>query len=173
MLDKQTYRDFEIVVTSHPGGMAANTNEAIQRSKGDIIKILYMDDYLASPTSLQEIADNFKGGWLATGCAHDHGDGIPSGVHTPSWSDQMLYGKNTIGSPSVVAFENKTPLLFDEKMSWLLDCDLYGRLYKRYGLPTIVDKIGVIIGVGDHQMTHILTDEEKIQEGVYLAQKYV
>src|SRR3990167_359171 len=171
-IEKQTYKNYEVVITTH-GKMAENTNEAIKRAKGDIIKILYMDDYLATQDSLQRIADNFKRGWLVTGCAHDYGDGIPQKIHLPKWNENIVKGENTIGSPSVLSFENKDPELFDEKMSWLLDCDLYHKLYKRYGEPTTVDSINVIIGVGTHQMTNILTNEEKLMEHNYLETKYV
>src|ERR1700740_3538057 len=83
----QTYQDYEIVITEH-GKMAENTNEAIKRSKGDLIKILYMDDYLAHKDSLQRIVDAFKGNWLATGCIHDsnHGSELFN-PHYPTYND--------------------------------------------------------------------------------------
>uniref|UniRef100_A0A6M3J6D4 Putative glycosyltransferase n=1 Tax=viral metagenome TaxID=1070528 RepID=A0A6M3J6D4_9ZZZZ len=167
-IESQTFKDYEVVVTED-GLMAENTNSAIQKCKGDIIKILYMDDYLAHPNALQNIAMNFQGGWLAEGCLHDDGQRLFN-PHFPSWHEDIAKGINTIGSPSVVAFENKDPLLFDENLSWLLDCELYGRLYKRYGLPTMLDDIGVVIGIGDHQMTHLLTAEEKQKEHEYINQ---
>src|SRR3990167_1783291 len=79
-LQTQTFRDFEIVITKD-GAMAENTNAAIKKAKGEIIKILYMDDYLAHPDALKNIAENFKGGWLATGCVHDFGDGVLKEPH--------------------------------------------------------------------------------------------
>ena len=130
-----------------------------------------MDDYLAHPNSLQTLVDNFRGGWLVTGCTHDDGQMIGS-PHHPKWNPNVKNGENTIGSPSVIAFENKEPLLFDEEMSWLLDCDYYHRLYQRYGEPTIVDDLSVIIGVGGHQMTNLLTVEEKQKEVYYIKNKY-
>lgn len=151
--------------------MAENTNAAIKRCKGDIIKILYMDDYLAHPNSLENLVKSFKGGWLATGCIHDAGDGTPMNAHRPSF-EGIPNGANTIGSPSVVAFENNNPLLFDETMSWLLDVDYYKRLHERYGPPTLVKDLDVVIGTGSHQMTHILTDKEKLDEELYLTKKY-
>lgn len=168
-LEKQTFRDFEIVITKE-GKMAINTNACIQKAKGDIIKLLYMDDYLAHEDSLQVIADEFTGGWLATGCLHDNGTAIGS-PHFAS-NNGIASGINTIGSPSVVAFENKDPLLFDESMSWLLDVDYYKRLGERYGPPKISDDLNVIIGVHGGQMTHILTDEQKLAEQNYLNYKY-
>lgn len=158
----QSYKDYEIVLTNE-GSMPVNTNAAIKRAKGDIIKILYQDDYLAHKDSLKETAHNFKGGWLVTGCVHDDGKSIGN-PHLPTWNDEMKQGKNTIGSPSVLVFENKNPFLFDERMSWLLDCELYGRLYERYGLPTFLNTVNVVIGIHPGQMTHLMSEETKLSE---------
>lgn len=170
-IEKQTYKNYEIILIKK-GKMAETSNATIQKATGEIIKILYMDDFFAHSDSLQVIADNFKGGWLATGCLHSDGEqiGFP---HFPAWSERVKAGENTIGSPSVVAIENKDPLLFDENLSWLLDCELYGRLYERYGEPTLVNDLNVIMGCGDHQMTHILTDEEKLKEHIYVNENKI
>lgn len=170
-LDKQTYRNFEVIMTQN-GRMAENTNAAIKLAKGDIIKILYMDDYLWSDQALEHLAQNFTGGWYASGCVHtDDGEHFFA-PHKPEWTHDVPTGKNTIGSPSVIAFENKEPLLFDENLSWLLDCELYGRLYARYGEPVINPLPDIAIGVGLHQMTHKLTNEEKLAEYRYLYENH-
>ncbi len=166
----QSYTDYEIVITKE-GKMAENTNAAVKRAKGDIIKILFMDDYFAHTEALQHIHDQFKGGWLATGCVHDD-NGIYFNPHLAHWDDDVMKGVNTIGSPSVVAFENDDPLLFDVGMSWVLDCDLYARLHSRYGNPTIIDSIDVVIGVGNHQTTNLLSEKEKLLEQEILIKRY-
>ena len=169
-LISQTFKDWELVVTKD-GRMAENTNAGIKKARGEIIKLLYLDDYLAYPDSLKVIVDNFKGGWLATGCLHDDGISIGS-PHLPEWREDVIKGNNTIGSPSVVAIENNDPLLFDENMSWLLDCDYYKRLYERYGKPTLINDLNVIIGIGDHQVTKLMPDIEKLAEYNYMNFKY-
>lgn len=169
-LEMQTFQDFEIVITKD-GKMAENTNAAIKKCKGEIIKILYMDDYLANPHTLENLVKNFKGGWLATGCVHDAGDGVGLYPHTPFYGG-IPQGINTIGSPSVVAFENKDPLLFDETMSWLLDVDYYKRLYERYGPPTLVNDFDIVMGIHSGQMTNLLTNDQKEAEVRYLNSKY-
>lgn len=161
----QSFKDYEIIITKE-GKMAENTNAGIKKATGEIIKILYLDDYFARADSLQEIVDNFKGGWLATGCVHDNGIGLMN-YHKPAY-EGIPSGQNTIGSPSVVAFENKDPELFNINMSWLLDVELYRRLYARYGEPTIVNSANVAIGLHKGQTTHLLTDEEKQSEQKYL-----
>lgn len=170
-LDKQTYRNFEVVVTKD-GKMAENTNSAIKQAKGEIIKILYMDDYFWSNDALQHLAENFTGGWYASGCVHTDDGTHFFGPHKPEWNPEVPTGKNTIGSPSVIAFANDDPLLFDENLSWLLDCELYGRLYKRYGEPYIEPALDIAIGVGFHQTTYKMSEGEKLQEHQYLTQKY-
>lgn len=167
----QTYTDYEIVLTK-VGKMAENTNSGIKKAKGDIIKILFVDDYLATPFYLERLAYFFKGGWMVSECWHDNGQAMNLNPHYPVWSDDIKKGINTIGSPSVLAFENKNPLLFDENLSFTLDCDLYQRLYERYGEPSILNSM-VAIGIHSGQTTNILTDKQKQEEFLYIQNKYV
>lgn len=170
-IEGQTFKDYEVILTK-AGSMPVNTNRAIQCAKGEIIKILYMDDRFATEDSLAKIVENFKGGWLATGCVADNGEKFFN-PHKPR-IDGIISSElsNTIGSPSVIAFENNDPLLFDENMTWVLDIDYYMRLYQKYGMPTLLDEQYTIIGSGDHQMTKILTNEEKDLEVEYLLNKW-
>lgn len=168
-IEKQTYKNYEIVLVKH-STMPVTSNRAIQSASGDIIKILYMDDYLYDENALQHLVDNWKGGWAVSGCVHDNGEMILN-PHFPKWNSDVPNGVNTIGSPSVLALENDETL-FDENLSWLLDCELYGRLYAKYGEPTIVNYTDVAIGLHDGQMTHLMSDEVKLSEHQYVQQKY-
>lgn len=186
----QTFKDFEIIVTdnsqtsifktiseSYPVtfyknfervGMAANLNFAISKAKGELIKVLFQDDYFTKEDSLQKIVDNFTSGWLVTACGHDP----DPQVHIPYWNNSMIEGVNTIGSPSVLTFENKDPMEFDENMTWLLDCDYYQRLYERFGEPTILNDINVNIGLHNGQVTNLLSNTIKVREHEYMKEKY-
>ena len=167
-LERQTFQNFETVITKE-GKMAENTNAAIKLADGEIIKILYLDDFLWSDRALQNIVDNFTGGWLAQACVHTEDGNAFYNPHVPSWNPDVPNGKNTIGSPSVVAFLNDDPLLFDEHLSWLLDCELYGRLYKRYGEPAIVPSLDIAIGIHKGQTSNTMPDSKKQWEHAYLA----
>jgi hypothetical protein len=127
-----------------------------------------MDDFLAHENSLQEIVDHFAGRWMVTGCNNDYN----YAPHLPSWNDQIVSGVNTIGSPSVLIIRNEDPLLFDEKMTWLLDCDYYQRMYKKFGIPTFLNDINVTIGVGEHQATNLMGDQVKLNEHILMQEKY-
>jgi glycosyltransferase involved in cell wall biosynthesis len=163
-LSKQTFQDFEIVITND-GKIAENTNSGIKKAKGEIIKILYLDDTLSHDNVLKEIVDEFEGGadWLITGSDNNL---------DPYWTEDIATGNNKLGSPSALAFRNEDPLLFDENLSWLLDCDLYHRLYERYGEPMILPGNYITIGIGDHQLTRTLTEEDKLKEYNYMRNKY-
>src|SRR3990167_11291223 len=107
---EQTFKDYEIVIVKE-GKMAENTNVGIKRARGELIKILYLDDYLAHPNALQDIVSNFEGEWMITGV-----DTNPN----PKWTDNIYLGNNKLGSPSALAMRKKTALLFDGRLSWLL-----------------------------------------------------
>lgn len=159
---KQTYKNYEIIITKE-GRMAENTNAGIKRAKGGLVKILYLDDWFAHKDALKNIVENFEGMWMITGC-----DTNPH----PQWTHNIRDGNNKLGSPSCLTMRNIDPLFFDEKMSWILDVDYYHRMNERYGLPKILDEVNVNIGVGNHQMTNILTNEEKLSEHKYIKEKY-
>ncbi len=174
-IENQSFKDYEVILTK-VGSMPVTTNRVIQEAKGELIKVLYMDDYLVHGSSLEKIVEafdyrhiNFKGEkpveWLIT--ATDDNE-------NPHWTDDIETGNNKLGSPSALVFRNhfESNLLFDENMSWLLDCDYYKRMYEKYGEPLIWNTIAVRIGKGDHQMTHILTNEQKLAEHEYIKEKY-
>lgn len=191
-LVSQSFKDFEVVVTDNSAdhlidlicrrykdlniryyrnprrGMAINTNEGIKLAKGELIKILYQDDFLAHDDALKNIVEAFKGQWLATGCIHDNG----CNKHYPYYNDNIHFGVNTIGSPSVITVKNDNPMLFDENLGWLLDCDYYKRMYEEFGEPELLNEVNVILGIGEHQQTEILADAVKNKEHEYLNEKY-
>lgn len=166
-IEKQTFTDYEIILIKH-STMPITSNRVIASAKGEIIKVLYMDDWLESKDYLEKLYETMGGKnveWVITSASTNK---------NPEWTDDIETGNNKLGSPSALAFKNRSwnNELFDEELSWLLDCDLYKRLKKRFGKPVIIKNIEVGIGVGDHQMTNILTDEQKQREYNYLKKKY-
>ena len=198
MFKKQTYKNFEVVISdnsendvvknlcddpayeslnikyirSQRKGASINTNVAMKAASGKLIKILHMDDYLSDEHSLQDIVDNFKGNWLVTGCGHDIGDGKIINIHFPTYNKKVYLGKNTIGAPSVLTVKNDNPLMFDEILIWLNDCDYYKRCYDKFGEPDILNKVNVVIGVGKHQTTNNINNGLKKMEKEYMKKKY-
>lgn len=172
-IEKQTYRDYEIVLTLK-GKMAENTNVAIRQARGEIIKILFADDFFMDKNSLAELAALYDSdcSWVASGCMHKLGNEPLFNPHLPQWTTDIITGNNRIGSPSVISFKNDNPPLFDETMDWMLDCDFYQKLHERYGEPTYLRSYNVVIGIGPHQMTNKLSTETKLKEADYMRLKY-
>ena len=173
-IKSQSFTDYEIVMPENGLGWSANHNEGIRQSKGELIKFLHMDDFFADDRALQEIVSAFKDdvNWLVTSCAHSLNDGEWFNPHTPRWNNKIWSGNNTIGAPSVLTIRNHNPLLFNEDLTWVVDCEYYQRLYERYGKPFVLDNINVIIGLSKHQATNTLSDELKAKEIKILNAQY-
>lgn len=163
-IETQSFKDYEIILTYH-GKMAENSNRAMGCANGEIVKVLYLDDMLAHPNALQEIADEFDKGakWLITGCDTNN---------DPMVTADLVSGNNKLGSPSCLSFRRDCAMEFDEGMSWLLDCDLYERMIEAHGYPEILPGAHVLMGIGDHQVTNTMSDEEKEKEFTYITSKY-
>lgn len=166
-LCKQTFKDWELVITKD-GKMAENTNSGIKRARGEYIKIFYLDDYFTHKDSLGEMVFQLEESRRDWGIV-----GVNNNLD-PHYTEDIETGNNKLGSPSALIFKNKHEdnLLFDERMSWLLDCDLYKRMYDKYGAPLTIPGNYITLGEGDHQMTHILTNEQKLAEHELIKNKY-
>ncbi len=199
ILATQTFTDFDVVVSDHSkndfieklckkysdqltitylkneykrGSSSANVNNAIKNATGQLIKILFQDDFLYSRNSLQEIADNFnltKDNWLITACEHTTDGNSFIRPFYPRYNNLIKFGKNTISSPSVLTIKNKNPLLFNEHLIWLMDCEYYARYYKKFGPPKILNKINVVNRIGSHQVSNTMVGKiTKIKEFLYV-----
>jgi hypothetical protein len=119
-------------------------NQSLQRASGEIIKIMFQDDLIYSNKCLEYINNCFQiieTEWVVCGCNHTR-DGINfERPMIPYWNDNILYGVNTISSPSVLAFRNKNIDFFDENLTMLMDVEYYYRLYQRFGPPCIINDI--------------------------------
>jgi hypothetical protein len=173
-IKRQSFTDYEIVMPENGLGWSPNHNLGIRQAKGGLIKFLHMDDMFAHDRALQDIIYAFKDNvdWLVTSCAHSVNDGVWINPHTPRWNNKIWEGKNTIGAPSLLTIRNNKPLFFDENLTWLVDCQYYMELHKRYGKPFILDDINVIIGLSENQATNVIPNERKLQEQDYMIKLY-
>lgn len=203
ILGHQTYKDFDVVISDHSvdnrieslcknnvfgldikyyrneagrGSSSANLNNAILKSTGSLIKILFQDDFLYSLTSLGQIAGSFdleRDKWHVTACEHSKDGTDLYRPFYPSYNHQIHLGNNTISSPSVLTVKNDIPLLFDHKLVWLMDCDYYKRLYLKFGQPKILNQVCVVNRIGGHQVSNtIATRKVRRAERKYVTQKF-
>ena len=196
----QTVKDLEIVVSDHSkdncvqqvcsdselnikylrnsknrGSSSANINNALLNASGDYIKILFQDDYLCREDCLEKILFKFENGasWVVVGALHTT-DGISFyNPIKPKYHEKIYLGENTISSPSVLAIRNDKPLLFDEKLSWLMDVEYYKRLYDKYGLPSTIEDPLVVNTLWDGQISNTRITQALVDEEVlYVREKH-
>ena len=199
----QTFRDFDVVISDHSqndvleklckeyseqfpiyyhrytekrGSSSANINNAIKHATGTLIKILFQDDFLYDNTSLQKTVDHFDihtDHWLVSAYIHTKdGTHLSRALH-PRYTRDVHLGHNKIGTPSGLTIKNDHPLLFDETLLWLMDCEYYKRMHDSYGVPKVLNEITMINRIGAHQVTATLaTLEKQKQEFDYVLEKY-
>jgi glycosyltransferase involved in cell wall biosynthesis/cephalosporin hydroxylase/tetratricopeptide (TPR) repeat protein/cyclopropane fatty-acyl-phospholipid synthase-like methyltransferase len=202
-ISQQTYKNIEVIISDHSqddsiehlcnkwksflnikyfrnenkrGNSSANMNNALIHCDGDLIKILFQDDFLLSETSIEEIVDAFTrnphSNWLITACEHSN-DGVTFyRPFYPQYDDNIHLGNNTISSPSVLTIRRKDVLLFDENLIWLMDCDYYKSLYVKFGSPSILNKINVVTRTWNCQVSNFVSDGIKTKEYNYVKEKY-
>lgn len=169
----QSFTDYEIVITKN-GRASENQNSGIERARGELVKILHMDDYFTTPDSLQTLVDNFNPSdtWMVTGCLHQQKEGPVINPHLARYSADIHTGNNTIGAPSVLLFRNEGHLKFDVTLDWLYDVEYYRRYYDTFGAPKILDDLNVVIGLHPGQLTHAVPNEQKLLETMLMIKKY-
>ena len=199
----QTFQDWEIVVSDHSqnddisdylftiykqdrggvkyvrnlsdyGNGVVNLNQALQRAEGEIIKIMFQDDFMFDRRCLEKFDEAFKyknNKWAVCGCNHTR-DGVNfERPMVPSWNDKLLEGVNTISSPSVLAFRNENIELFDDNLTMLMDVEYYYRMDKRYGLPVMIEDCLVTNRCHENQISNRYSGnlEDEIR---YCKEKY-
>jgi glycosyltransferase involved in cell wall biosynthesis len=172
-LDQQDFSDFEVVVSDQSNDLAVhelckrwsgrlnikhvwnlegarrastNVNRALDEASGDILKVLFQDDYLCLPDALTRVYSSLSTSsspWLLSGSGVTHDGHTIERRMVPTLSDKLHFGKNTVSSPSVLAIRKECPERFDPNLVWLMDVEYYKRLWTAYGDPVILSDISV------------------------------
>ena len=174
---KEYANEFEINYVKNEdkrGQISANTNCALRHADGEILKVMFQDDFILTKNLVEELDKAFvdEVNWAVTGFAHTLDEG-----HThynpkiPEYNDRLLEGVNTLSSPSILAMRNGIDEYFDEELTMLMDCDMYYRLYKYHGDPAVLTDYH--ISNREHQNQTQRTYEHLIPTEIdYLKEKH-
>ena len=159
------------------GSSSSNINNAIKNSEGQWIKILFQDDFLFDNESLMNtynsIVSNNESKWFVSKCQHSNDGETFYRENIPSWNDRMLFGNNTISSPSVLTIKNDdSKLFFDNNYIWLMDCDYYQSCYNIFGLPIIINYVTVVNRTWSNQLTNKISEYVKSNEYLSILIKH-
>lgn len=196
-IDHQTFKDYETVISDHSlnddiekslnnrdkikyvrykenyGNGVSNINNALKHANGEIIKIMFQDDFFFSNNSLEKIDSAFNQGcnWLVSACNHSN-DGLNFyRDFYPQWNDKLLYGINTISSPSVISFKNNDLLFFDDKLTMLMDVEYYHQLFLKHGYPCFLQEVLITNRTHEFQISSRY-DKDINEEITYIKNKY-
>ena len=155
--------------------LSSNTNNAIRYCSGDIIKVLYQDDYFLNEYSLQKTIDTISNSnkmWLISACEHSKDLLTLIRPFYPQWNDHMIFGNNTYSCPSVLSFKKEAKdNYFDENLDYLLDTEYYWRMKNKYGEPVYLQDITVVISIHQNQSTNSVSMKSE-KELDYIIKKY-
>lgn len=170
-LKMQTLQDFEVVISDQSddnrvlevcqkhstlldikyfkyfynrGKAAANINQAMKFASGEIIKILYQDDFFVDFEALSKISKEFENGakWVVNGFTHSDVDKKTFfNTRIPFYQDSVIIGENSIGNPSNFAILSSERLYMDESLLYVVDCEFYYQAKQKLGLPNVVEDI--------------------------------
>ena len=156
--------------TENRGNGPANTNRAISLCKGDIVKVMFQDDFFYDDEALGKIYDALSVSdkkWLVCGTNHTRDDGHNFyGDLYPKWNDKILNGVNTFSSPSTIAFKNTIEDRFDPNLTMMMDCEFYYRMEKIHGQPLYLKDILVSNRVHAGQISQNYTASSKYIENI-------
>lgn len=198
----QTYKNFEVIISdqssdkqlknicdvfsnvldikyhTHDGNNAAsNVNNCLRHTNGDIVKLLYVDDFFIKNDSIQKIIEAFKnntGEWLICGFVHCNLDKTQFyDARVPWYGNKYVNGDNTTGNPSTYAVRKNSVIQMDENLLWLVDGEYFYRSYYHYGDPIIVEDI--LVAFREHTESAFLDPkfrELDTKERKYCEEKY-
>lgn len=167
----QTFKDFEVIVadqsdtnemeiicnvfskvlnikyiknTKGLNTTADNVNLALSNATGELIKILFVDDFFMDRFGLQDTWNAFQANpdkvWLIAGWVHCNQEKTHFFGHSPT--PTFIFGTSWVsGIPSTYAIRREYYIEWDDSLIYLVDGDLFDRTYWYYGLPIMVSKI--------------------------------
>lgn len=208
----QTYKDFEVVVSddspdesvaeivavyqpllnivylknSPAKGSPANWNFAIRHAKGEYLKLIHDDDWLAADTSLQQYLDCLDANPNADFCFSAFNNvNIETTAHQPVFCSNYhqhllrktpynLFKRNFIGPPSVVFLRNEPRFLYDENLKWLVDFEGYIRFLQDRQRFVYLNAVLVNIGLSEEQVTSYTQHDAGVvlPESLYFLEKH-
>lgn len=166
-----------------PLGPTRNNNRAISLAERKYVKIMHHDDWFARPDSLEQLVfllEMHQDIDLAFSGAVGFGQGRSSYEHirrdqaellAKDWRNLFL--NNWIGAPSVTIFRNKG-WLFDDKLVWRVDCELYMRILSENSRFVYTELPLVYLGISDTQLTKTCREDKELMydEIKYIYKKY-
>ncbi len=208
-LKHQSFRNFEIIITDDSPdddikdfcvsydiaqpilyfknekslGTPENWNESIRRSRGEWVKLMHDDDWLANDDALKVFAEytHKEARFIFSSYESVFSDSntVKSNFISPRLlrllrrRPEVLLAGNLIGPPSVGLCRKDSISDYDSRLKWLVDIECYMRQLKK-GDSLFINKVLVNVGVNDAQVTAASFGVKGIElpEYMYVLEKH-
>jgi glycosyltransferase involved in cell wall biosynthesis len=154
-----------------PLGTPANWNAALQMAKGDYLLLLHHDDAFSTPESLSLFLAPFQNdstvdfvfGRNPTIQQLSAGKHFSPRLFLDYYADpECLITGNTIGAPSNVMLKAATLEQYNENYKWIVDIEMYVRLFRKKRKFFYVDKELISIGIHEGQVSNECVDNNDV-----------
>lgn len=161
---KQVCKSYDFVTVINNTGRksaSSNMNNALLQSTGDVIKIMFADDFFVDDYSLFDSTKPIFDGqlWSVTACCHTQNGKELFRPFFPRYHNDIHLGTNTMSSPSTISMRRDNQTLFDENINYLLDVEWYKRMCIRHGEPHINNRINVVNRIHEDSLSSSLHKE--------------
>lgn len=161
---KQVCKSYDFVTVINNTGRksaSSNMNNALLQSTGDVIKIMFADDFFVDDYSLFDSTKPIFDGqlWSVTACCHTQNGKELFRPFFPRYHNDIHLGTNTMSSPSTISMRRDNETLFDENINYLLDVEWYKRMCIRHGEPHINNRINVVNRIHEDSLSSSLHKE--------------
>lgn len=155
-------------------GHIFNWNAALSQAGGELIKIMFSDDWFTYPDSLEKLAglleEKPEAGLAFCGSMQVSSREAYPREPQPGYTDRLredyryVFISNQIGAPSDTLYRNRPGIAFDEESNWASDVFLYMEILKRN--PSFVFTREPLISIGIHDSQYTESFQEK-DERIY------
>ncbi|MBO9620964.1 MAG: glycosyltransferase [Niabella sp.] len=153
-------------------GTPENWNEGIRKAGGAWIKLMHDDDWFATPAALGIFADQARlnpCAFIFSAYNNVYDNGAAEAVY-PSLSRLKkirqfplnLWASNCIGPPTVVMHPNDGKHIYDNRMKWLVDIDMYIRRMAGSKTVYIPERL-INVGMGSTQVTAAVKNDPAVE----------
>lgn len=125
------------------GKATANINKAMRYAEGEIIKIMFQDDFFVNFDALKIISAEFDKGakWTTNSFTHTTDKKNFFNTKPSYYQDSVITGRNSIGNPSNISVHRDCRVYMDTELYYIFDCDYYWQLKHQNGMPNVINDV--------------------------------
>lgn len=167
-----------------PLGHIYNWNEALSHARGELIKIMFSDDWFTYPDSLEKMVAMLQhhpeAGMAFCGSMQVSEKNSYSRKPEEGYVEKLqqdyryVFISNQIGAPSDTLYRRELDACFDENSNWASDVFLYMEILKKNPKFVYDGQPLISIGIHENQYTESFVEHDRriLKDYQYMFEKY-